>query len=248
MAHSHHTDSTPSADAERLATVLDGHRVGNHWEARCPAHEDRHPSFHITERDGKVLFKCWAGCSQAAVIEALEQLRLWGSGGEGTRPYLTLVGQSDASLGLTLEALAEHKKLPVDFLQSLGLTTITYDCKPAVRIPYLDESGQLVSTRFRVSLQKEDGIDRFKWKKGDRACLYGLWRLEEARKAGRIVLVEGESCCHTLWYQGIPAIGVPGATNWKPERDEPKLNGISKIFVVIEPDKGGDDLLRLLTS
>jgi hypothetical protein len=236
----------PSSEAERLALALEGRRVGNHWEARCPAHDDHHPSLHVTSKEGQVLFKCWAGCSQASVIDALKDRRLWEEGGIfiSRKP----VGQLDTVTGLTLEQLAEHKKLPIDFLQRLGLTTITYERKPAVRIPYLDESGQVVSVRFRVSLAKQDGIDRFKWKTGNKVYLYGLWRLPEARKQGRIVIVEGESDCLTLWFHGIPAIGAPGASNWMAERDEPKLDGIEKIYVVVEPDQGGDTLLKRLTS
>jgi putative DNA primase/helicase len=67
-------------DAERLAAALEGRRVGNYWVARCPAHDDHHPSLNIRAKDGKVLVKCWAGCSQAAVIEALKERELWGRG------------------------------------------------------------------------------------------------------------------------------------------------------------------------
>jgi phage/plasmid primase-like uncharacterized protein len=43
---------------------------------RCPAHEDSNPSLHVTEKNGKVLYKCFAGCSQAAVANALRARRL----------------------------------------------------------------------------------------------------------------------------------------------------------------------------
>lgn len=47
-------------------------RSGGRWMARCPAHEDRTPSLSITETvDGKVLMKCWAGCSTESVLAAL---------------------------------------------------------------------------------------------------------------------------------------------------------------------------------
>ncbi|MCY1428182.1 hypothetical protein D9M71_440550 [compost metagenome] len=42
------------------------------WVARCPAHDDRTPSLHITEaEDGKLLVKCWAGCSVEKIIPAV---------------------------------------------------------------------------------------------------------------------------------------------------------------------------------
>jgi hypothetical protein len=43
--------------------------------------------------------------------------------------------------GLTLAQYAEAKKLPLAFLQSLGLGDFTYLGAPAVRIPYLAEDG-----------------------------------------------------------------------------------------------------------
>ena len=55
-----------------------------------------------------------------------------------------------------------------------------------------------------------------------------------------VVLVEGESDCHTLWFHGIPALGIPGAANWREDRDACHLEGIEAIYVVIEPDRGGD--------
>ncbi len=46
---------------------------------KCPAHDDKRPSLRVSEADGRVLVKCFAGCSQEAVIDALRQLSLWAS-------------------------------------------------------------------------------------------------------------------------------------------------------------------------
>ena len=45
--------------------------------ARCPSHEDDKPSLSLTERDGRILVKCHAGCAQSAVIAALKAKGLW---------------------------------------------------------------------------------------------------------------------------------------------------------------------------
>ena len=64
--------------AQSLAAALGGHRVGDAWMARCPAHEDTTPSLSISiGRDRKMLVHCHAGCEQAAVISALRALGLW---------------------------------------------------------------------------------------------------------------------------------------------------------------------------
>jgi hypothetical protein len=60
-------------------------------------------------------------------------------------------------------------------------------------------------------------------------------------------LVEGESDCHTLWYHGIPALGIPGATNWKDEWAK-YLDGFETIYMVIEPDKGGEASLKWISK
>jgi len=76
---------------------------------------------------------------------------------------------------------------------------------------------------------------------------YGLDQLEEARRNGFIVLGEGESDYHTLRIFDIPALTIPGAGTWKDTWAE-YLEGISCIYVIIEPDKGGATLLKHLAK
>ena len=72
--------------AEAIARALGGHRAGRTWMARCPAHEDRTPSLAIREgRDGKVLVRCHAGCSQWDVIGALRDRGIWAPAGGARR-------------------------------------------------------------------------------------------------------------------------------------------------------------------
>lgn len=42
------------------------------WVACCPAHGDRNPSLSITRGDdGRVLLRCWAGCTALDVVQTL---------------------------------------------------------------------------------------------------------------------------------------------------------------------------------
>jgi hypothetical protein len=75
---------------------------------------------------------------------------------------------------------------------------------------------------------------KFLWRKGDKPCLYGLHRLEEIRKAGYVLLVEGESDCWTAWSLGLPALGIPGKSTWK-ESWRGHLNGVQS-YLWQEPD------------
>jgi putative DNA primase/helicase len=72
--------------AHELAQALGGRRNGKGWLCACPAHDDRHPSLALTERDGRVLFRCWSGCSQDEVIAALKARGLWRGREASDRP------------------------------------------------------------------------------------------------------------------------------------------------------------------
>ena len=138
---------------------------------------------------------------------------------------------------LTLAQYAEAKQLPIGFLKRSNLSDFHYQGETAVRIPYLDKGRAVIAVRFRLAMEKSpDGENCFRWKKGQKPQLYGLWRKEET---DYVVLCEGESDCHTLWYHGFPAFGVPGATNWNENRDAAYLDSFARIYVVIEPDRGG---------
>ena len=63
--------------ASIIANHLRGKKSGNGWSAHCPAHNDKNPSLSISDKNGKVLVKCHAGCSQSAVIESLKNMGLW---------------------------------------------------------------------------------------------------------------------------------------------------------------------------
>ncbi len=66
--------------ARAIVEALGGRWHGTYGMARCPAHDDRTPSLSVRDtKDAKVLVFCHAGCSQAAVVDALRRLRLWAS-------------------------------------------------------------------------------------------------------------------------------------------------------------------------
>jgi hypothetical protein len=249
---------------DRLTVVS---RNGEKAMCFCPAHNDRSsPSLSLKSENGTLLLHCFAGCHPENILSeiGLQMKDLFVKGGGGSfippntparlhaqseNPHTNghnerASGDAHPKHGCTLKDYSEQKKLPEDFLRGLGLRDVTYLDKPAVRIPYPDEDGQEVAVRFRTSLA---GDEKFRWRSGDKPRPYGLRLLEEARKAGYVVLVEGESDCHTLWYHDIPALGIPGASNWR-DGWTAQLDGIGKIYAVIEPDHGGDTLREKLTG
>ena len=238
---------------EKVLDRLEGVREFNgSWKALCPAHDDTEPSLSISEgNDGRALLKCFAGCANSEIVSALglEMKDLFRRrNGHGKKFALTPTETTATVQPCNLENYARAKALPVEFLEKLGLTDKKYRGREAVRIPYRTEAGEEEAVRFRVGLEKsEDGDERFRWRTGSKAMLYGLWRLEKIRKAGWVVLVEGESDTQTLWYHGFPALGIPGVETWKEAWVE-HLEGVERIYVVFEPDQGGQILKDKLST
>jgi len=224
---------------------------GGELRGLCPLHDDHEPSWSGNRHTG--LWRCFGCGAQGNTYQFAERVgesipakdRQDGrrKGGGNIPPDDTAIVQS--SLGCTLEQYAEAKKLPTHFLRNLGLSNISYMGFPAVRIPYFDTGGAEVAVRFRLAL---GGENRFRWKSGAKPCLHGLWRLDRARKMGCVVLVEGESDCHTLWRHDFPALGIPGVSNWREARDANYLDNIATVYVVVEPDKGGETLRQKIAT
>ncbi|MEJ7567964.1 MAG: hypothetical protein WKF41_06835 [Gaiellaceae bacterium] len=225
-------------------------KSGKGWTSRCPGHDDKQASLSVSEGDdGRVLVNCFADCSASEIVTALGlQLRdlFPDRGGGASSPATTRsTGQQSFAKGCTLAEYAAAKRLPVPFLESLGVSEIRFQGSPAVRFPYLDEHGEEVCVRFRVSMR---GDLRVRTKAGNKHHLYGLNRLQAAREAGYVIVVEGESDTQTLWQHGYPALGLPGANGWNEDRDAPHLEEIPTVYVLIEPDRGGEAVLRWLAA
>ncbi len=56
--------------ATELAKLLNATRSSNGYIAKCPAHDDNHPSLSINERNGRLLIKCFRGCTFDEVLAA----------------------------------------------------------------------------------------------------------------------------------------------------------------------------------
>ncbi len=139
--------------------------------------------------------------------------------------------------GVTLESLADLKRLPQSELVEHGCTQRMRSGRSVVAIPYHAADGGTLAVRFRNALCKNpDGADdRFRWRSGDKAVhLYGLTRLDAARAAGWVLVVEGESDCWAGWHYGLPVVGVPGKSSWQPGMAEHLAS--LEVYVWQEPD------------
>jgi hypothetical protein len=205
---------------------------GRGWKTRCPHpdHEDRDPSFFLYPGGGG---KCFSQCAQ-----------YW-----PPRELASLLGISLPHWdgGLTLSELAEAKGIPENFLGSLGVANgyagTGKQRRECVDIPYSNEKGEIVAVRKRLRLE---GQGRYLWRRGDHPTLYGLPYLADIKRTGKVVLVEGETDCWTLWHHGIPSLGIPGASMWQ-SKYAVLLEGLN-VYLWCEPDGGGDGLLKSVSA
>ncbi len=232
--------------------VLDSRKLkitGDELLALCPFHDDSSPSFSVNLNTGQ--WHCfsegtkgnfvsfWAKIHGIDTNEAYKQiLEKYHIASEKPKPESKQKQSRNDSLGsYSIEQYSTDKQLPVDFLRDVCKVSTGRDRNSEItylRMPYLKADGQEAACRKRFA--KKD----FRWKKGSsgKICLYGEWRLEEIKKKGWAILVEGESDTQSLWYMGLPALGVAGATMFKTEYTE-SLQGL-KLYVHKEPDQGGN--------
>lgn len=234
------------------ATSSDAHKAV--YRCPCPGHEDKNPSF-VVNKDTNT-FQCFGCDKHGTIIDLVAELdgkdpkdviRELCGGGEGfytpsnngarVQRSKAKMAQSSGP-GCTLATLAEYVSLPVPYLKTYGLSDMSYQGAPAVRIPYPGIDGEEAFVQYRVALEKSDGQERFRSKSGARTTLYGLPFLPEAIKARYIIIPEGASDLWTLRYHGFPAIALPSAAGWNEDYAD-ALSAIPEIFVVIEPDRGG---------
>lgn len=215
---------------QELLSRLGAVRQGDRWVAKCPAHDDGTPSLSIKEEGEKILLHCFGkGCAVEDIVRAIGwQLR------DLFAKSAPAAATAAAGAGLTLDELAENKRLDPGYLRGLGLRDVRRMGLPAVAIPYADATGEGQAMRYRLALE---GKLRFVWRKGDKTLPYGLPWLSVARERGWILLVEGESDCWTCWAAGIPALGIPGKANWKAEWAD-ALEGIppDRVYIWVEPE------------
>ena len=194
--------------AKELTEVL-----GGEWDAHrrsgkclCPAHTDNDPSLDITEKGGRTLIICRAGCSQDAVFDELRGRGHWperkanGANGHAEQPK-TIVATYSYQLRDGREHFQVVRFAPKDF-------------RP----------------------RRSDGRGGWKWTlpKTDRCLPYRLPELLDAIALEKpVMVVEGEKDVDSLAKLGIAATcNAGGAGKWKPAHAAHLKGG----DVVIIPD------------
>jgi hypothetical protein len=154
----------------------------------------------------------------------------------GERNNTQTAPRNNKTAQLTVADLAEAKRLPVEFLSGeVGLR----DLPGGVGIPYHNAAGEEIAVKRRTALKATEGSY---WPQGQPLAAYGIWRIDRANRAGFLILAEGESDVWTLWHHGLPALGLPGSNTAKTLEWE-HVAAVSTVYVVREPDTGGDSFV-----
>lgn len=199
---------------DRIVRDLGGSRNGTTTMVKCPCHADKNPSLSVDISNGKLLVKCFAGCSQKAVVDALKSRGLWPSNGhqatESDRPPGIPGRWADKRKGFsgTFTASWEYKDTNGE---TLGHTARYDDGKDKQVIPFFKKNGN-------------------RWKPGtapEPRPLYGLNLLAENPNK-TVLVVEGEKAAEAgrrIFGDKLTVITWQGGANavykadWTPLKD-----------------------------
>lgn len=200
--------------AEVVARALHGKRTGSGWSCKCPAHDDRHASLSITEKDGKLLWMCHAGCDQESVQDAMAGLGLI------RKPSS---GRKNGADHPAMKKVAAKKENP----EPAGRIVASYD--------YVDATAQLLFqvVRFEPKTFRQRRPNGAGWSWGLGQTKPIIYRLPEVLVAPTVLISEGEKDVERLRAIGFTATTNPmGAGKWRYEMGE----ALSGKHVVILPD------------
>jgi len=220
--------------AEQIAQALgNAKKVNGQWMASCPVSShgqgngDKNPSLCVSETDeGKPLFKCFSGCSQESVFNAVKDYGLLPDLPNPT-DFLTQI----KPLPKPQEPVLEQEWHYVDedgVVQHIKQRYKTFDSKGKTYKQYrVDENG-----RRHASMT------------GANIVPYNLPEVDFARKTGRTVfLCEGEKAADALKSLGVVATCTHnGASNF-PEDVVKHLVGLT-IAIVPDNDLVGWEYAR----
>jgi len=130
--------------------------------------------------------------------------------------------------------LSSWKGMDVFYLEHFGIKVND----EGVWVPYYKRDNTL----FRAKLFKHDGRSYWLGGQGKGQIPYGLEQLRKPTKV--LVLTEGESDTLALriaWPDTITAIGVPGASSWKPEWAV-IAEGFERVYLSFDGDDAGEKL------
>ncbi len=206
----------------RLAGVR---QCQGYWMARCPAHDDHDPSLSVKESRDKILVRCHAGCSAAAVVDALGL------------PMSALTLASAPSMARPVHASPSREG---DGARALVATYDYVDAQGVIR----HQTLRYAPKRFRQRHAAPDGS----WVWSLQGVETILYRLPEVLASERVYLCEGEKDADALAALGVCATTAPmGAGKWQPQYTA-ALQGKTVVLLPDNDQAGRQHMARVGTA
>jgi hypothetical protein len=227
---------------ENLLSRLPGaKKAGKQWIARCPAHDDRKASLSISVGDeGRVLVKCHAGCTMAAIAAAvsMNQSEFFAEP-PGTSPKFNSKPNQGGKAFLTAQDAVTALE------RQLGKRSAWWTYHDAEKNPvglvirWDSPSGK----EFRPVSYCEEG-----WRIRAMLDPRPLYGLPELATAQRVIVTEGEKAADAARSIGFTATTSAGGSQAASKTDWRPLAG-KDIIILPDNDPAGekyaDDVARL---
>jgi hypothetical protein len=205
---------------ERVLAALGDYTstTDGNYSAHCPGHDDVHSSLSLTERDGRVLLHCHAGCPFRHVVEKLgltkadlfpKELSGWSRTVDQKKPETKAEPTVDWAAqqesyrsrmtAKRMNLLAKNLGLPVSAVKQLRPGW--HPTKKCFTIAETDGAGRVTGVATRdLSGQKQ-------FIKGGHRGLTIPTHWQD--RSDTLLLPEGPSCLAALLAMGLPGIGRP---------------------------------------
>jgi hypothetical protein len=240
---------TVSVILSDVVTRLDAKKTAAGYTAKCPAHDDNRASLSIAQGDdGKILFKCHAGCDFGAITSSLGLDMSDCFAPDETRldPPPRLITRKPPRV------YAEREKAVAVCLKN-GVTETG-------RWHYHNEDGQNVG--MVVRLQDPDGKKNYRpfslveggWCMAGMPAPRPLYRLYHLIKTDSkiLVIVEGEKCADEVVKLGFMATTSAGGANAAGHTDWKPASAFDEVWIIPDNDPPGmayaEDVERQIKS
>ena len=221
-------------NAEQIARAIDPNatKTGGGFSCRCPAHQDSHASLSLSDKNGKTLWYCHAGCSQDDVRAELAKrglLKPNGAAAASGKQRRQWVAQPRPPASAAAPTFRHYK---------LGKPPATWCYADATGAPLFhvarfDQPGGAKEVLPHTWCRATDGTEGWQWRSPpEPRPLYGLDRLA-ARPSDPVLVVEGEKTADAAPFKDHVAVTSQGGSKAARKADWSPLAGRE---VVIWPD------------
>ncbi len=205
--------------------------VGNAWQARCPAHEDRKPSLTVSEGDGgRALVRCHAGCSFEAVVAAIG---LIASDLMPARDTPTPRRNGKPKPNTPTYSTANEAVAKLERQHGKRSALWTYHDTHGEPVGLVVRWDRLTEKDIRPISRYADG-----WRIGAMPDPRPLYGLPELATANRVVVVEGEKAADAARSIGFTATTSVGGSSVASKADWQPLAG-KDVWVLPDNDATG---------